>query len=67
MLTLKHLPISSFNENIVYLHKDCVAYKLEDIKFMTNKTKNLTRILCIFLAALMILGVATYVFAFLLG
>jgi len=34
---------------------------------MTNKTKNLTRILCIFLAALMILGVATYVFAFLLG
>jgi len=36
MLTLKHLPISSFNENIVYLHKDCVAYKLEDIKFMTK-------------------------------
>ncbi len=36
MLTLKHLPISSFNENIVYLHKDCVAYKLEDIRFMTK-------------------------------
>ncbi len=36
MLTLKHLPINSFNENIAYLHKDCVAYKLEDIKFMTK-------------------------------
>lgn len=36
MLTLKHLSINSFNENIAYLHKDCVAYKLEDIKFMTK-------------------------------
>lgn len=36
MLKLKHLPIHSFNENIAYLHKDCVAYKLDDIKFMTK-------------------------------
>lgn len=36
MLTLKHLSINSFNENIAYLHKDCVAYKLEEIKFMTK-------------------------------
>ena len=36
MLTLKHLPITSFNENVAYLHKDCVAYKLDDIKFMTK-------------------------------
>lgn len=36
MLTLKHLPINSFNENIAYLHKDCAAYKLDDIKFLTK-------------------------------
>ncbi len=36
MLTLKHLPINSFNENLVYLHKDCDAYKVDDIKSLTK-------------------------------
>ena len=36
MLTLKHLPINSFNENLAYIHKDCVAYKVDDIKTLTK-------------------------------
>lgn len=32
MLTLKHIAITSFNENIAYLHKDCTSYKIDDIK-----------------------------------
>ena len=31
---------------------------------MNNKTKKLTRILCLILAALMLLGVATYIITF---
>ena len=31
MLTLKHLKINSFNENLAYMHRDCIAYKLDDI------------------------------------
>ncbi len=31
MLTLKHLPINSFNENLAYLHRDCIAYKVDDL------------------------------------
>ena len=36
MLTLKHFPINSFNENIVYLHKDCTVYKVSDIRHLTK-------------------------------
>lgn len=36
MLTLKHIAINSFNENIVYLHKDCNSYKIDDIKNITK-------------------------------
>ncbi len=36
MLLLKHIPINSFNENIVYLHKDCSAYKIDDIDSLTK-------------------------------
>lgn len=36
MLSLKHIAINSFNENIAYLHKDCNAYKLDDIKGITK-------------------------------
>jgi thymidine phosphorylase len=36
MLTLKHLAVNSFNENIVYLHKDCSVYKVDDIKHLTK-------------------------------
>ena len=36
MLSLKHLPVSSFNENLAYLHKDCVAYKVDDINALTK-------------------------------
>ena len=36
MLTLKHIAISSFNENIAYLHKDCNSYKIDDIKNITK-------------------------------
>ena len=31
MLTLKHLPVSSFCENIAYLNRFCNAYKTDDI------------------------------------
>ncbi len=30
MLSLKYIAINSFNENVVYLHKDCDAYKVDD-------------------------------------
>ena len=36
MLELKHLPISSFNENIAYIHRDCPIYKLDNIRSMTR-------------------------------
>lgn len=36
MLTLKHVSIQSFNEYLVYLHKDCEVYKVDDIKAMTK-------------------------------
>ncbi len=36
MLSLKHLPISSFNENLAYLHKDCTAYRVDEIKSLTK-------------------------------
>ena len=36
MLTLKHLPINSFNENLAYVHKDCAAYKVDDIRSLTK-------------------------------
>lgn len=36
MLNLKHIAVSSFNENIAFVHKDCVAYKVDDIKTITK-------------------------------
>ncbi len=36
MLSIKHININSFNENIVYLHKDCDTYKLDEIKGLTK-------------------------------
>lgn len=36
MLNLKHLPISSFNENLAYIHRDCEAYKVDDIHALTK-------------------------------
>ena len=36
MLSLKYVAINSFNENIVYLHKDCSAYKIDNIKDVTK-------------------------------
>lgn len=36
MLSLKRVPINSFNENIIYLHKDCEAYKVDEIGSMTK-------------------------------
>ena len=36
MLSLKHLAVNSFNENIVYLHKNCDVYKVDDIKDITK-------------------------------
>ena len=36
MLSLKKLAISSFNENLAYIHKDCVAYKVDDLKSLTK-------------------------------
>lgn len=36
MLTLKHLPIKSFCENLAYIHKDCTIYKIDNIKSMTK-------------------------------
>ncbi len=36
MLSLKHISINSFNESIIYLHKDCEAYKVDEINNMTK-------------------------------
>ena len=36
MLSLKYVPINSFNENIVYLHKNCESYRIDDIKNITK-------------------------------
>ncbi|MGN0913710.1 MAG: thymidine phosphorylase, partial [Alphaproteobacteria bacterium] len=36
MLTLKNLPISSFNDNVAYIHKDCIAYKVDDLSTLTK-------------------------------
>ena len=36
MLTLKHLQINSFSENIAYAHRDCTAYKFDDIGMITK-------------------------------
>lgn len=36
MLSLKHIAVSSFNENIAYLHKDCSIYKIDEIKNITK-------------------------------
>lgn len=36
MLNLKHVAVSSFNENVAYVHSDCSAYKVDDIKTLTK-------------------------------
>lgn len=36
MLTLKYLPIKSFNENIAFLHKDCIAYRVDELNQLTK-------------------------------
>lgn len=36
MLSLKHIAINSFNENLAYIHRDCVAYKIDDISTLTK-------------------------------
>ena len=36
MLTLKRLAINSFNENLAYIHKDCSAYKVDDLTSLTK-------------------------------
>ena len=36
MLTLKHLKINSFNENLAYMHRDCIAYKIDDINALVK-------------------------------
>lgn len=36
MLILKHLPISSFSENLAYVHKDCISYKIDEISSLTK-------------------------------
>ena len=36
MLILKHLPISSFSENLAYIHKDCISYKIDEISALTK-------------------------------
>ncbi|MDR1693664.1 MAG: thymidine phosphorylase [Lactobacillaceae bacterium] len=36
MLILKHLPISSFNENIAYVHKNCIYFDAKDIKTLAK-------------------------------
>jgi hypothetical protein len=30
MLSLKHLQINSFNENLAYINRECTAYKVDD-------------------------------------
>lgn len=36
MLNLKHIAVASFNENIAYVHRDCTAYKVDDIRTLTK-------------------------------
>ena len=36
MLTLKHVPVNSFSENIAYLNKDCSIYKIDNINSLTR-------------------------------
>lgn len=36
MLNLKHIAVSSFNENIVYLHRDCEIYKVDEVNSITK-------------------------------
>lgn len=36
MLSLKHLQINSFNENLAYINRECAAYKVDDIKTLTK-------------------------------
>ena len=36
MLNLKHIAVSSFNENIAYIHRDCTAYKVDDVQTLTK-------------------------------
>lgn len=36
MLSLKHLQINSFNENLAYINRECTAYKVDDIKTLTK-------------------------------
>lgn len=36
MLILKHLPISSFNENIAYIHRNCIYFDAKDLKYMSK-------------------------------
>ena len=36
MLSLKHVAVSSFNENVAYLHRECSVYKVDDIKTLTK-------------------------------
>ena len=36
MLSLKHVAISSFNENLAYIHRNCDAYQIDDIHSLTK-------------------------------
>lgn len=36
MLNLKHLAISSFNENLAYINRNCTAYKVDDLQTLTK-------------------------------
>ncbi len=36
MLSLKHLAINSFNENLAYIHRKCTAYNVDEIKMLTK-------------------------------
>ena len=36
MLYLKHIPIQSFSDTTVFIHKDCTVYKVDDIKALTR-------------------------------
>ncbi len=36
MLNLKHVAVNSFNENLAYVHRDCTAYRVDDITTLTK-------------------------------
>ena len=36
MLYLKHVAIQSYGEKIVFVHKDCTVYKVDDVKALTR-------------------------------